>query len=53
MMDGQTPEGRKAQAEARKARREGGGYRPRQNGQSNAPKPKMASTSGFDDDYQF
>lgn len=53
MMDGQTPEERKAQAEARKARREGGGYRPRQNGQSNAPKPKMASTSGFDDDYQF
>lgn len=48
LMDGQTPEERKAQAEARKARREGG-YRPR----AQNPKPQMASTSGFTEDFEF
>jgi hypothetical protein len=39
---------RKAQAEARKARREGG-YRPRPQN----PKPQMASTGGFTEDFEF
>lgn len=52
LMDGQTPEERRAQADARKARREGGGggYRKPQNSQ---PKPQMTSTGGFDEDFQF
>lgn len=52
-MRGQTPEERKAQADARKARREGGGqYRkPGQPQQQN--KPQMVSTGGFDDSYTF
>ncbi len=51
-MRGQTPEERRAQSEARKARREGnsGGYK-KQAGGTN--KPAMASTGGFDDSYTF